>query len=192
MRIDLAVMNHLLAQSPEVRAELAAYAGRRVAWRVAPVSVTGVVTDDGWLAGCEGEPEATLTLRHSAVMAVMAGRDPSVNDVVLEGDAELAGALLRLSGRLSWHWVEDVSRLAGDAAAYRVERLVKRGGGIRGEIAWRLAASFAEHLREEAPLLAGKPAVAAYVGAVDELRDDTERFEKRLLLLEQALNRQTH
>ncbi|GGY02103.1 ubiquinone biosynthesis accessory factor UbiJ [Paludibacterium paludis] len=192
MRIGLAVFNHLLKQTPEARAMLAAHAGRRVAWRVPPVLVSGVVTGEGWLAECDGEPEAVLALSHAAVLSALAGKDPALSDIAMEGDAELAGELARISGRLSWHWVEDLSRLAGDAAASRAERAVRRMAGARGEIVWRLAESWIEHLRDEAPLLARKSDVDASVTAIDELRDDCERFEKRLRRAEDALQRHSH
>ena len=106
MGIQIAAFNHLLNQHPAVRAELAAHAGRRIAVALPPLQVAGVLTDEGWLAACEGEPEATVRLKHAAALAAVAGRDPALNDVQFSGDAELAAAVGRLLGRLQWNAAE--------------------------------------------------------------------------------------
>ena len=188
MRIQIAVFNHLLNQQPAVRAALAAHAGRRVGVVLAPLTVRGVLTDEGWLAACAGEPEATIRLNHAAALAAASGRDPALRDVVLEGDAELAAAVGRLLARLRWDAGEDLSRIMGDVAANRLQRVARASLGFKGEIAWRLLENWIEHLREEAPLLASRQAVGRFVGAVDSLRDDVARSEKRLQRLEAALS----
>ena len=83
---------------------------------------------------------------------------------------------------------DNLSRVVGDVAASRLEKLARGVLGVKGEIAWRLAENWIEHLREEAPLLAKKQQVEGFVHAVDTLRDDTARLEKRLAVLEAAVN----
>lgn len=187
MRIQIAVFNHLLKQQPELRAELAAHAGRRIGIALPPLSVRGVLTDEGWLAACAGEPEASIRLRHGAALAAATGRDPALGDVSLEGDAELAAVVGRLLAHLRWDAGEDLSRLLGDVAANRLQSVARASLGFKGEIAWRLMENWIEHLREEAPLLASRRAVRGFVDAVDGLRDDLARSEKRLARLEAAL-----
>lgn len=187
MRIQIAVFNHLLNQQPAVRAALAAHAGRRVGVVLAPLTVRGVITEEGWLAACEGEPEATIRLQHAAALAAVSGRDPALSDVSLEGDAELAAAIGRLIARLRWDAGEDLSRVMGDVAANRLQRVARASLGFKGEIAWRLLENWVEHLREEAPMLASRQAVGSYLRAVDSLRDDVARSEKRLARLEAVL-----
>lgn len=184
MRVQIALFNHLLKQHPAVRADLAAHAGRRIALQVPPVRVAGVITDEGWLAACEGAPEAGVRVATGAALTALTGRQPDLADVVLEGDATLATTLARLLGRLRWDATEDLSRVVGDMAAARIAGFVRRSAGLQGEMAWRLAENWLEHLREEAPLLARNHEVAGFVHQVDTLRDDVERLEKRLRLLE--------
>lgn len=191
MRVQVAAFNHLLNQHPAVRAEFARHAGRRVAVQLPPLTVAGVITEHGWLALCEGEPEATLRLKHGVALAALAGRDPLLTDILFEGDVELASQIGRLLGKLKWDATEDVSRLLGDAAAHRLEGLVRGMLGFKGQLAQRLAENWLEHVREEAPLLAKKDGVARFVSEVDRLRDDVERFEKRLARLAAARPTQT-
>lgn len=186
MNLGNAAFNHILNQHPVLRARLARHAGRRLALKLPPLEAAGVVTDEGWLAACEGEPEARVVVRHAAALAALSGRPPAMSDVVLEGDAELAADFGRLVSELSWDAGEDLSRLLGDAAAHRVETLARGLLGFKGQVALRLLDNWVEHLRDEAPLLARRGDVARFVADVDALRDDAERAEKRLSRLEAA------
>ncbi|OHX13955.1 ubiquinone biosynthesis accessory factor UbiJ [Chromobacterium sphagni] len=190
MAIQIAAFNHLLNQHPARRAELAAHVGRRVAIVLPPLEVAGVITDDGWLAACAGEPEARLRLRHGALLSQLSGQPPQLADIALEGDTELATALGRIVGQLHWHAGEDLSRVFGDVAAQRIETLARGLFGFKGQLAFRLAENWVEHLREEAPVLASRHLVGRFVAEVDHLRDDAGRLDKRLARLEAALNKQ--
>lgn len=187
MRVRIAVFNHLLGQQPALRAELARHAGRRVGVVLPPAALTGVVTDQGWLAACEGQPEAVIRLRHGAALSALQGKEAALGDVTIEGDAELGMAVGRLLARLQWDAVEDLSRVVGDVAANRLQSVARGLLGIKGEIGWRLAESWIEHLREEAPMLAGRHQVESFIKNVDALRDDAARLDKRLARLEAAL-----
>lgn len=192
MRIRVAAFNHLLNQHPAQRAELAQFTGRRIGIVLPPLDVHGVVTEEGWLAVCEGEAEATLRLKHGVALAQLSGRVPDLADVLLEGDTELAANVGRIVRQLKWDATEDLSRVVGDIAAQRLQGFARGLFGIKGEIGGRLLDNWLEHLREESPLLARKDGVEQFVRAVDTLRDDAERLEKRLAHLEalaQASNR---
>lgn len=91
----------------------------------------------------------------------MTGREVSSADVSVSGDAELAGELARLAGKLRWDGAEDLSRLVGDMAAERLARSARLALGLKGEIAARLGMSLIEHWREEAPLLMRMSSVSA-------------------------------
>ncbi|MGL6071857.1 ubiquinone biosynthesis accessory factor UbiJ [Craterilacuibacter sp.] len=187
MQISLLAFNHLLGQHPQVRAELAAHAGRRVAITLAPVTVSGVVTEAGYLAACQGEPEATVRLSHGVVLSSLSGQPSAMGGVAFDGDGVLASSLAALLSRLHWDAEEDLSRIVGDSAAHRVGRLVRSALGVKGEIGGRLLESWVEHLRDEVPLLARKRDVEQFVAAVDTLRDDSARLQKRLAQLEARL-----
>ena len=183
MPVSTAILNHLLNQHPDVRAELAAHAGRRVALVLPPFTVSAVVTEEGWLAASEGEAEATV--RVSAVAALLAqtsAQAPAFDALALDGDRVLARAWAGLLGRLRWQPADDLSRLVGDVAANRIERAFSGAIGLKGQIAWRLLESWLEHWREEQPILARSADVEQFVQSVDTLRDDTERLAKRLAL----------
>ncbi|TDR73518.1 ubiquinone biosynthesis accessory factor UbiJ [Paludibacterium purpuratum] len=185
MQPILALFNHILGQHPEVRAELAELAGRRVALAMPPMTLSGVITDVGLLAASAGEPEATVRVKPlAALSAQWSGRVPDFSDLELAGDNELAQRFGHLAGQLRWLPVEDLSGLLGDAAAHRIEGWLRRSAGFKGAVAWRVLDSWIEHLRDEMPLLTHKRDVERFVAAVDALRDDAARLEKRLARLE--------
>lgn len=184
MQISLLAFNHLLGQHPGVRAELAAHAGRRVAITLPPLTVSGVITDAGFLAACQGSPEATVRLSHGAVLTALSGQPAGMGNVAFDGDGVLASSLAALLSRLHWDAEEDLSRIVGDSVAHRVGRTVRSALGVKGEIGGRLLEGWIEHLRDEVPLLARRQDVAQFVAAVDTLRDDSERLQKRLAHLE--------
>ena len=186
-RPQLAVLNHLLAQQEAIRLRLAEHAGRRIRVELSPLRVTAVILGDGYAGQTDGEPEATVQLASSALIKRATGGTPGAGDVRLSGDSELGLALARILADLRWDAVEDLSRLVGDMAAYRAERWVRGALGVKGEVAWRLASAYAEHLKEETPLLCKHAQVDAWHAQVDHVRDDVARADKRLARLEAAL-----
>ena len=146
-------MNHLLAQQEGVRQRLAEHAGQRFRVELPPLGVSAVVLADGFAGQTDGEPEARVRLSSSLLVKRLTGGEPGAGDVQLDGDAELGLALARILADLRWDAVEDLSRVVGDVAAYRAERWLRGALGVKGEVARRLASAYAEHLKEETPLL---------------------------------------
>ena len=103
------------------------------------------------------------------------------------GPADLASTVQFLFRELDWDVEEDLSRAFGDIAAHRMAesgRTLRRWSEQALENTGR---SFAEYWTEERPLIAGKHDLEAFNRAVDELRDDVARLEKRI---ENLANRQ--
>jgi ubiquinone biosynthesis protein UbiJ len=106
--------------------------------------------------------------------------DSARQEVQVEGDTTFASALTGVLSGLRWDVEEDLSQIVGDVAAHR---LTRAGSGL---VAWRaktasnLAHALAEYWTQEQPLLVGGEATRQFLQAVDVLRDDTERLEKRI------------
>ena len=185
MKLGLALFNHVLAQNPVVRADLASLAGHRLFLDIQPVRLTGVVTEEGWLAETTGEAEASIRVRPlAALQAQLTGRSPGFAAMQLNGDPLLVERFARAIAPLRWLPAEDLSRLLGDALAYRVESSVRRLVDANGKITWRLMDSLSEYLRDEAAVLGRSRDIEHFMMTVDVLRDDAERLEKRLQKLE--------
>jgi len=102
----------------------------------------------------------------------------------VEGDglfaADISGALA------DFDWVLALRPYLGDIVASRVDQF------LRGVIAWRqqahddTGANLIEYAVYEQALLAEPSAARAFVNEVDALREDVDRLEARLRMLEQA------
>jgi ubiquinone biosynthesis accessory factor UbiJ len=184
-RTALAAANHVLAQHPWARARLARFAGQTLLFRCPPfpdlplrILESGVLGEAG-----AAEPALTVTLAPSLLPLLALRDEAALKRVGIEGSAELAETVRSLFAHLSWDVEEDLSKLFGDALARRIasggEALLvwQRDGALR------LGENFAEYWKEEQPMLARPADVAAFCRAVDVLRDDVARLEKRLDLL---------
>lgn len=176
-------LNHVLGQNPWACARLAPFAGRTVAFRCPPFPELRLrIADSGRVAPAAGDDAAALTVTLApAVLPLLAVRDEqALGRVAIEGSAELAETVRSLFTNLSWDVEEDLSRVLGDALAHRVaaggEALVR----WPRDAAARLGENLAEYWTDEQPLLARPDDVAAFCRAVDALRDDVARLEKRI------------
>jgi ubiquinone biosynthesis protein UbiJ len=188
-------INRLLELDPETCARLAALHGRTICL---DLSGTGlrlhfVPGHDGrlqLLGSIEGEPDSTLT--GSPIDLLRAG-DKS------QGAAQLFGGRVQITGDtrvgqqfsqaladLDIDWEEQLSHLTGDIAAHEIGR----GARALSDQARRLRSSagdnLSEYLTEEVRLLPHRFEVEDFLADVDTLRDDVDRLEARIALLERA------
>ncbi|SMC17867.1 ubiquinone biosynthesis protein UbiJ [Andreprevotia lacus DSM 23236] len=179
------LLNHLFEHDAPARAELTRFQGRAIRLTFPVLQATLQVGADGvWLAS-EAEPEATLTLSTAFFITLLVDRVAAQKRLQMSGDAELAAGIGRVLGQVRWDAAEELSQLIGDVAAQRLVWLAGIVGGIPGAIASRMLVHLVEYWRDEAPLLANRPAVDRYCSEVDTLRDDVARLAQRLALLEQ-------
>jgi ubiquinone biosynthesis protein UbiJ len=96
----------------------------------------------------------------------------------------LARDVLFVAQNLRWDVEEDLSRVFGDIIAHRL------AGAGAAFLRWQrdsvenLARQATAYWTEEQALIASKQDIEHFGRAVDVLRDDVARFEKRLELLE--------
>ncbi len=181
-----APVNHLLAQDPWARALLAAHAGKVARLDVGVFAVTWEVGADGLLkaAAAGASPHVVIRTRLADLPLILQDRERAVAYVRIEGDADFANALSKLSQSLKWEAEEDLARVFGDVAARRLAGTAK--SVLSGAQAKRraLEENLAEYFLEENPMLVRAHPVADFGGEVGKLRDDVERLEKRLRKLQ--------
>jgi ubiquinone biosynthesis accessory factor UbiJ len=188
-----AAINHLLRDADWARARLEPFAGRCVRFEIPPVSAAFTVGSDGRLlpSGSPTDAVTVVQLTASALVRLVWLHDDSARqEVQVQGDTALASALTGVLSGLRWEIEEDISHIVGDVAAHR---LTQAGAGLlawRGKAASNLAQALAEYWTEEQPLLVSREALRQFLQAVDALRDDAERLEKRIdRVLRSAMSR---
>ena len=184
-----AAINHLLRSASWARDSLGRHAGKTARFEVFPFAVSLTVLDSGEVApaAADAAPAATVKLA-PGLMLRLAARDASAwREIGITGDTDFAAAIHHVTRNLRWDVEEDLSRVFGDIAAHRMAetgRTFQRWGEQAVENTGR---AFAEYWTEEQPLIAGARDLEEFGRAVDQLRDDAARLEKRI---EHLLTRQ--
>lgn len=178
-----AAINHLLRDAGWAREHLVPFAGCSVRFEVLPLRVAFSIDADGYLVPerSQSDPATVVRLTAPTLIRLVWLHDESARqDVKIDGDTALASAITSVLSGLRWDIEEDLSRILGDVAAHR---LTQAGSGL---LAWQanaasnLAQALAEYWTAEQPLLVSHEALREFVRAVDALRDDTQRLEKRI------------
>lgn len=186
-------LNGLIALDPDALPRLARLHGKVIRLQLTGIELVlhFVPGHDGrlrLLGQIEGEPDCSLS---GSPFDLMRASDPKQGSaqlfagrVRIEGDQQLAQQFSEALAAIDIDWEEQLSRLTGDALAHEVGRATR---GIRTQ-ADRFASSatdnLSEYLTEEARLLPHRYEVEDFVDDVDVLRDDLERLEARIALLE--------
>ena len=137
---------------------------------------------DGHLVAVSERVQPAVTLTASPSLAAITGllrQGPEglAGHLRIEGDVILAAAIGQVARAMRWDYEEDLSRVVGDVAAYRI------GEGLRGAV--RSAGDFGERAREALT----RAATTSTDGAVaqremQDLADDLADVSARLARLE--------
>jgi ubiquinone biosynthesis protein UbiJ len=178
-------LNHLLRDAQWARERLAPLAGRTARMAMAPFAVEFAINRDGSVAvAASAQPDVVIKLPAHAPFQILGGMEALLRQARVSGSAEVADTLGFVLRNLHWDFEEDLSRVIGDVAAHRVAQ------GVHGLASWQAGAvrrgaeNVAEYLREEQGSLTGRAAASGFAAAVDELRDDLARLEKRIERIE--------
>ena len=185
----VATINHLLAQEPWARRQLAVHAGKLAAIDTGAVAIRLRVDGIGMLETAPNDMPANVTIRVklSDLPLIAQNRERAFSYVKIDGDAEFANAISQLSKGLRWDAEHDLEKVLGPILATRL------AAGARDAVAFvrgsqqKLAENVAEYFLEEQPLLIRPAHLLEYSAGVTRVRDDVERLAKRLAKLEKAL-----
>lgn len=182
------VLNRLLRDAQWARERLALSAGSAVRIAMPPLQLEFVIDADGSLSEAATQhPDVVIALPADAPLHALSGSEALMRKARITGSAELADSLGFVFRNLRWDAEEDLSRLVGDIAAHRLAALARRFASWHVDAANNLAENFAEYFREEQPTLTGARMAEEFAEAVDDLRDDLARLDKRIARLEKSL-----
>ena len=179
-----AALNHLLGRASWARERLIPHAGKTVCFDVIPFRFSLEILHSGKVSACKHAATTTVELTPALAMRMAATGETAWREVNTQGDLALARDVLFIAQNLRWDAEEDLSRVFGDIVAHR---LADAGSALlrwQRDTAKGLARQASIYWTEEQPLIATKTDLDQFGGAVDTLRDDVARFEKRLEQLE--------
>jgi len=185
------LLNRNVAASSQARALLAGLEGRSFELRIpaTPIRIRFNAAG-GRLAVTPGgadEPSAAIEAA-PLTLATLAGPDAGERirsgGIRVSGDAETAQAFQQLFAAARPDFEEELSRLTGDAAAHHLAGLARSAFAFGQRAFDTFARNTAEYLTEESRDLPARPEVETLLAGIDRLREDVDRFEARLALLE--------
>ncbi|MDZ5633277.1 MULTISPECIES: ubiquinone biosynthesis accessory factor UbiJ [unclassified Janthinobacterium] len=184
----IATLNHLLAQEPWARQQLAVHAGKLACIDTGAVALRLRVDSAGMLEAAPADMPANVTIRVklSDVPLILQNRERAFSYVKIEGDAEFANAISQLSKGLRWEAEHDLEKVVGPMLATRLVAGAKDAAAFVRTGQQKLAENVAEYFLDEQPMLIRPSTLQEYSAGVTRVRDDVERLAKRLARLEKA------
>jgi ubiquinone biosynthesis protein UbiJ len=185
------LLNRNLASSPAARALCAELAGKRFGIVVTGIGARVVIESLGSSlrlhrrdnADCDAEVEGT-----PVNLMALAGPTPEAviqrGAVRMRGDAELAQRFQQLGKLLRPDVEEELAALFGDAAAHQLGRVARSLLDFGRRAGSTTARNAAEYFAHETGDLVPRAEADVFLAAVDQLREDVDRFDARLAQLE--------
>ena len=188
------LLNRNLGASPRARELCAALQGRRIAITVRdmPLRIAVESTGDSLRLSREATGDSDTEIDGTLVSLVaLAGPEPETllqrGAVTIRGDADLAQRFRDLALLLRPDLEEELSHALGDAPAHQAMRFARGALAFGRRTVKTTVLNTAEYLVHERGDLVSRPEADAFFEAVDQLREDADRCESRLALLEQRL-----
>lgn len=184
------VLNRNIAASSAARKLCRQLEGKTLAMHLTGVPLNIQFRSDGErmsLDTAQGEANATLSGSPLSFMR-LAGPSPESalrsGAVHIEGDAEVAQAFSELLKHARPDLEEELSRVVGDVAAHQIGNFARSALAFGRRASDTFARNVAEYLQEEGRDLPTRVEADEFTAGVDAIRDDVDRLEARLALLE--------
>lgn len=181
-------INRCLRLDPEASDALASVQGTVVLLKVSGTGYEFLLRLGGGgvevLPLASESPDITLIGSPFALERLMTAlgdsEDPFSSGVSISGDVAMAQRLKSIVNRLHIDWEEQLSHVVGDIAAHEVGNVARTIAAWGRRTQQTLFQDVGEYLCEEIRLVPARTELDAYLSAVDVLRDDVERLDKRI------------
>jgi ubiquinone biosynthesis protein UbiJ len=184
------VLNRNIAASSAARKLCRQLEGKTLAMHLTGVPLNIQFRSDGErmsLDTAQGEANATLSGSPLSFLR-LAGPSPESalrsGAVHIEGDAEVAQAFSELLKHARPDLEEELSRVVGDVAAHQIGNVARSALAFGRRASDTFARNVAEYLQEEGRDLPTRVEADEFIAGVDAIRDDVDRLEARIALLE--------
>jgi ubiquinone biosynthesis protein UbiJ len=185
-----------LAESPRATALIAALRGRRLAIEVSGTPLRTVIESTGrtlkvFATGdADGQADATIVGAPLSLLALTGADAQAViqrGDVRIEGEAEIAQQFRELGLLLRPDLEAGMARVIGRSGAHIAMRGMRAAADWTRSAAWTSFRNVAEYLAHESRDLVSRPESEHYLRGVDQLREQLDRIEARLQLMERRV-----
>ncbi len=132
----------------------------------------------------EGKADVAIKGTPSALLGMISAEKIGAGDVEINGNVGLAKKFQSILRDVEIDWEEYLSQFVGDIAAHKIGNFLRRVSRFAKESGKTIGMDISEYLRYEKQALLDKSEVDEFNQAVDNIRDDVERLQKRLERLE--------
>lgn len=128
----------------------------------------------------ESDPHVAITLPTDIPARFFFDREKLFSSVKLGGSAEIAESLAFVLRNLEWDAEGDLAGLIGDIPAHRLVKMARSLSEAILDSINRASQNVAEFATEESAMLVSPSSIVDFGSAVNSLRDDVSRLEKRV------------
>jgi ubiquinone biosynthesis protein UbiJ len=184
------VLNRGLPRSPRAQQLCAELTGRSVAIEVREITRLLLESTGSSLRITRGDAAADAEIVGGPFgLLALAGATPEAvlqrGEVEIRGDAELAGKFRDLVLLLRPDPEEELALLVSDVPAHQIGRFARMAFGWTRKAATTTVENLAEYLGHERQDLVPRNEGEQFLRGVDAVREDVERLEARIALLQQ-------
>jgi len=175
-------LNHLLEHESWARQRLQPFAGQTVLIEGGPLRAAITIDETGRFRAAESGEPSTVTIGFGSDAPFKLLSDPGglFASAHLTGSASLAETLAFVFRNLRWDYEADLAGLVGDIPARRMAKGLADGLAWHRSAAWKVGANIAEFATEDSGFVVPARELGEFSRAVDDLRDDLARLEKRV------------
>lgn len=181
--LTIRVVNHLIQGEYWAQDRLRTHSGAQVLIDAGGLFKLRLCIDEHGLfqAGhIESEPHVAITLPSNMLVRLLLDREKLFSSVKLGGSAEIAESLAFVLRNLEWDAEADLAGLIGDIPAHRLAKMTQSLSVAILESINRATQNAVEYAIEESAMLIPPRDIADFGNAVNVLRDDVSRLEKRI------------
>ena len=181
--LSIRVLNHLIQGEQWAQERLRAHSGAQVLIGAGGLFKLRLGIDEHGLfraGNPDVDPDVAITLPADMPVRLLLDRERLFSSVKIGGSADIAESLAFVLRNLEWDVEADLAGLLGDIPAHRLSKMARSLAAAILDGIDRATKNAIEYAVEESALLVAPHAIADFGRAVNSLRDDVSRLEKRI------------
>lgn len=182
-------INHLIAQEKWAQALLLKHEKKTIVIAL-PFTALSFVVQDGYFAVAENEavPTVRIEVSSAAIWAFLKeGKAAAMKFVTISGDVDFAADVNLLVANLRWEAEEDLAKLIGDGPSHVLfkesQKIHAQGQAAIADLKHNVL----DYVVNEKKAVLGLAEFNQFKADLRVLRDDGDRLEKKIVLLERSL-----
>lgn len=185
-------LNRFLQLDPESKKNLQTLAGKVIVFESYDFKIYWLFTQNKILITNQYDGSADAVLSGSVFDFARLGMNQDTatvfaTDIKMTGDTEVIQAFKNLFSQLNIDWEDQLSKITGDVIAYQIGSAMRLLNDWAKQSSKTLQVNLTEYLQEEARLLPTAIELNDFFIEVDQLRNDVERIEARIIRLKKEI-----